>query len=154
MITAQTVRKLALIVDEAEELPYFGKTSFRVKKNTFATLSEKHQRATLKLSESDQSIFSLYGDKTTVFPVPNKWEKDGPNFGLIKLIKNFLMMLSRLLIVKLLPDIYQKNTIFYDYRLTTGHCSFSSRQRPTVLNPSPEKGKGLQIAVFGSLSSE
>lgn len=77
MISAQIVRKLALAFDEAEELPHFDKTSFRVKKKIFATLNEKQQRATLKLSESDQSIFSLYGDKTTVFPVPNKWGKQG-----------------------------------------------------------------------------
>lgn len=77
MITAQTARKLALAFEEAEELPHFEKASFRVKKKIFATLNEKQQRATLKLSESDQSIFSLYGDKTTVFPVPNKWGKQG-----------------------------------------------------------------------------
>lgn len=77
MISAQNVRKLALTFDEAEELPHFEKVSFRVKKKIFATLNEKQQRATLKLSESDQSIFSLYGDKMTVFPVPNKWGKQG-----------------------------------------------------------------------------
>ncbi|MER0441932.1 MmcQ/YjbR family DNA-binding protein [Emticicia sp. W12TSBA100-4] len=77
MISAQTVRKLALQFEQAEELPHFDKASFRVKKKIFATLNEKQQRATLKLSENDQSIFSLYGDKTGVFPVPNKWGKQG-----------------------------------------------------------------------------
>lgn len=77
MTTTQIFRKLALAFDEAEELPHFEKASFRVKKKTFATLNEKQQRATLKLSESDQSIFSLFGDKTAVFPVPNKWGKQG-----------------------------------------------------------------------------
>jgi len=77
MITTQTFRELALAFDEAEELPHFEKASFRVKKKIFATLNEKQQRATLKLSENDQSIFSLYGDKTAVFPVPNKWGKQG-----------------------------------------------------------------------------
>lgn len=77
MITAQTFRKLALTFEEVEELPHFDKTSFRVKKKIFATLNEKQQRATLKLSEKDQSIFSLYGDKRAVYPVPNKWGKQG-----------------------------------------------------------------------------
>ncbi|MDZ7935441.1 MAG: hypothetical protein U5M51_10885 [Emticicia sp.] len=46
MISAQNVRKLALAFNEAEELPYFGKTSFRVKKKTFATSTKntKEQR--------------------------------------------------------------------------------------------------------------
>ena len=51
MITAQTFRKLALAFDEAEELPHLDKTSFRITKKVFATLNEKHQRVTLKLSE-------------------------------------------------------------------------------------------------------
>lgn len=91
MITAQIVRKLALAFDEAEELPHFDKTSFRVKKKIFATFNENQQRATLKLSESDQSIFSLYGDKTSVYPVPNKWGKQGwTQFLLDKVDEEFL----------------------------------------------------------------
>ncbi|AFK04046.1 hypothetical protein Emtol_2913 [Emticicia oligotrophica DSM 17448] len=77
MITEQRVRALALSFENAEELPHFEKISFRVKKKIFATLNLKENRATLKLSETDQSIFSLYGDKTTVYPVPNKWGKMG-----------------------------------------------------------------------------
>jgi predicted DNA-binding protein (MmcQ/YjbR family) len=91
MTTTQTLRKLALAFDEAEELPHFEKASFRVKKKIFATLNEKQQRATLKLSESDQSIFSLYGDKTSVYPVPNKWGKQGwTQFLLDKVDEEFL----------------------------------------------------------------
>lgn len=91
MISTQTVRELALAFDEVEELPHFDKTSFRVKKKIFATLNEKQQRATLKLSESDQSIFSLYGDKTSVYPVPNKWGKQGwTQFLLEKVEEEFL----------------------------------------------------------------
>jgi hypothetical protein len=84
MITVQTFRKLALAFDETEELLHFSKISFLVKKKTFATLNEKQQRATLKLSENDQSLFSLYGDKTAVFPVPNKWGKQGWTHFLLK----------------------------------------------------------------------
>jgi len=91
MITVQTFRKLALAFDEAEELLHFNKTSFLKKKKTFATLNEKQQRVTLKLSENDQSIFSLYGDKTAVFPVPNKWGKQGwTQFLLNKVEEEFL----------------------------------------------------------------
>ena len=33
-------------------------------------------RATVKLSESDQDLFCLF-DKTIMYPVPNKWGKQG-----------------------------------------------------------------------------
>lgn len=77
MITEKRVREMALSFDNVEEVPHFEKISFRVKKKIFATLNVKENRATLKLSEADQSIFSLYGDKTAVYPVPNKWGKMG-----------------------------------------------------------------------------
>lgn len=77
MISIQTIRELALAFDSVEELPHFDKISFRVKKKIFATINDKQRRVTLKLSENDQSIFSLYGDKTAVYPVPNKWGKQG-----------------------------------------------------------------------------
>ena len=77
MVTSKIVRELALAFDEVEELHHFEKTSFRVNKKIFATLNEKQNRATLKLSENDQYIFSLYGDKTIVHPIPNKWAKQG-----------------------------------------------------------------------------
>jgi hypothetical protein len=90
MITAQKVREIALSFDEVEELPYFAKISFRVNKKVFATLNEKHNRATLKLSENDQYIFSLYGDKTIVHPIPNKWSKQGwTNFNFEGLEEDF-----------------------------------------------------------------
>ena len=91
MITVQTFRKLALAFDESEEQLHIGKISFLIKKKTFATLNEKQRRATLKLSENDQSIFSMYGDKTAVFPVANKWDKHGwTHFLLNKLDDEFL----------------------------------------------------------------
>lgn len=90
MIT-QKVREIALSLDEVEDMPHFEKTSFRINKKIFATLSEKHQRATLKLSENDQSVFSLYGDKTVVHPVSNKWGKQGwTNFNLESLDEEFM----------------------------------------------------------------
>lgn len=91
MITPQKVREIALSLDEVEELPHFEKASFRVNKKIFATLNEKHNRATLKLSENDQYVFSLYGDKTIVHPVPNKWSKQGwTNFNLDGLDEEFM----------------------------------------------------------------
>lgn len=91
MISSKIVREIALSLDEVEELPHFEKASFRVNKKIFATLNEKNNRATLKLSENDQYIFSLYGNKTVVHPVPNKWGKLGwTNFNLDGLDEEFL----------------------------------------------------------------
>jgi predicted DNA-binding protein (MmcQ/YjbR family) len=76
MIDIQTIRDLMLSFPETEELPHFEKVSFRVKKKIFATYDEKQNQVSVKLSESDQDIFSLF-DSTVVFPVPNKWGKQG-----------------------------------------------------------------------------
>jgi predicted DNA-binding protein (MmcQ/YjbR family) len=76
MIDTPFVRKLALSFPDAAEAPHFEKTSFRFKKKIFATVAEKTQRAVLKLSLTDQSVFCDYDDKI-FFPVPNAWGKKG-----------------------------------------------------------------------------
>lgn len=76
MVSVDTFRKLALSFPEATEEPHFEKTSFRVKKKIFATYDEIKKRACFKLSEIDQNVFSS-ADKTIVFPVDNKWGKQG-----------------------------------------------------------------------------
>lgn len=79
MILLNQLRKLALSFPEATEDPHFEKTSFRVKKKIFATYDANNNRACLKLSLSNQDLFSLH-DKATVYPVPNKWGKQGWTF--------------------------------------------------------------------------
>ncbi|MEJ0056143.1 MAG: MmcQ/YjbR family DNA-binding protein [Bacteroidota bacterium] len=79
MVTIASFKKLALSYPETIELPHFENLSYRVNKKIFVTLSEKNKRACVKLSEIDQSVFSAF-DKTTVFPVPNKWGKQGWTF--------------------------------------------------------------------------
>jgi hypothetical protein len=79
MVTIPSFKKLALSFPESVELPHFENISFRVNKKIFATLSEKSRRACVKLSEIDQSVFSAF-DTTIVFPVPNKWGKQGWTF--------------------------------------------------------------------------
>lgn len=73
---ASTFRNLALSFPESAEAPHWNKTSFRVHKKIFATLSPDGKSATLKLSPVDQSVFEEY-DNTTIYPVPNKWGKQG-----------------------------------------------------------------------------
>ena len=76
MVSINTFRKIALSFPEATEEPHFEKTSFRVKKKIFATYDDKNKRACLKLSEIDQDVFSS-GNKTMIYPVNNKWGKQG-----------------------------------------------------------------------------
>jgi len=84
MVSIDTFRKLALSFPEATEEPHFEKTSFRVKKKIFATYDDAMKRACIKLSEIDQDVFSSK-DKTIIFPVNNKWGKQG--WTLIELTK-------------------------------------------------------------------
>ncbi|WP_140937641.1 MmcQ/YjbR family DNA-binding protein [Sphingobacterium lumbrici] len=76
MVSIDTFRKLALSFPEATEEPHFEKTSFRVKKKIFATYDDIKKRACIKLSEIDQDVFSS-ADRTIIFPVDNKWGKQG-----------------------------------------------------------------------------
>lgn len=90
MVSIDTFRKMALSFPETTEVPHFEKTSFRVKKKIFATYDEKHNKACLKLSEIDQDVFSTI-NKTAIYPVPNKWGKQGWTFvQLDKLDNNIL----------------------------------------------------------------
>lgn len=69
-------RSFSLSLPESTEEPHFEKTSFRVKKKIFATYDFQTKLACLKLSEQDQDLFCLF-DSSLIFPVPNKWGKQG-----------------------------------------------------------------------------
>ncbi len=76
MISPKTFRELALSFAEATEQPHFEKASFRVKKKIFVTLDEAKSIACVKFSATDQSVYCLI-DETLIWPVPNKWGKQG-----------------------------------------------------------------------------
>jgi predicted DNA-binding protein (MmcQ/YjbR family) len=76
MVTIITLRILALSFPETTEEPHFEKTSFRVKGKIFATYDESNNRASIKLSEIEQEVFSK-ADATSIYPVANKWGKQG-----------------------------------------------------------------------------
>ncbi|THU35872.1 MmcQ/YjbR family DNA-binding protein [Niastella caeni] len=76
MVDIKTFKQLALSFPGAEEQPHFEKTSFRVKKKIFATHATDSHIVCVKLSEIDQSVFCAF-DKTIIYPVDNKWGKQG-----------------------------------------------------------------------------
>jgi len=76
MVDVKTFRQLALSFPETTEEPHFEKTSFRIRKKIFATLSVTENSAVLKLSEIDQSVFCSF-DKTVIYPANGAWGKQG-----------------------------------------------------------------------------
>jgi predicted DNA-binding protein (MmcQ/YjbR family) len=76
MVTFEDLRKIAMSFADATEEPHFEKTSFRVKKKIFATYDDVNKRACIKLSEIDQSVYTII-DKSIIYAVDNKWGKQG-----------------------------------------------------------------------------
>lgn len=76
MVNIKTFKAIALSFPDAVELPHFEKTSFRINKKIFLTLSVEKHVAVVKLSEIDQSVFCAF-DKSVIHPVENKWGKQG-----------------------------------------------------------------------------
>lgn len=76
MISIETFTKAALALPETSEQPHFEKISFRVNKKIFATLDVLKKEACIKLSLTDQSVFTAY-NKEIIFAVPNKWGLQG-----------------------------------------------------------------------------
>jgi hypothetical protein len=90
MVTITDFRTLALSYPEAVELPHFDLRSFRVRKKIFTTLSEEKQRAMIKLSPVDQSVFCSF-DKHIIYPVPGAWGKGGATYFELKKIKKSML---------------------------------------------------------------
>ncbi len=76
MISIPQFKSIALSFPESEEHPHFENLAYKVKKKIFVTLNEKEKRACVKLSEIDQSTFCSF-NKNIIYPVPNKWGKQG-----------------------------------------------------------------------------
>lgn len=76
METEQTFRKLVLLYPGVIESPHFEKTSFRSNNKIFATWDAGKKLACVKLNEIDQSVFCKI-DSNIIYPVNNKWGKQG-----------------------------------------------------------------------------
>lgn len=89
MVSIDAFRKLALSFEGATEQPHFGRTSFRAGK-IFVTLDEKKALACLMLSAVDQSVFCAF-DKSVIYPVPNKWGKQGATYFELKKVRKDML---------------------------------------------------------------
>ncbi len=75
MASFEALEQLAIAFPEVTIEPHFEKLSFRVKKKIFVTFDQSNNRATVKLSEVDQDVFS--SASPFIQPVDNKWGKQG-----------------------------------------------------------------------------
>ncbi|MBA4053915.1 MAG: hypothetical protein C0490_04310 [Marivirga sp.] len=77
MMSINEFRNLALSFPGTVENPHFDRASFKVvNKRIFATLHEPTAIVNVKVSPADQPVFCSF-DKTSVYPVPNKWGLQG-----------------------------------------------------------------------------
>lgn len=72
----EDIKNIALDLPETAEAPHFEKTSFRVKGRIFLTFDAPKNQICVKLAPKEQDLFCLF-DKAIIFPVPNKWGKQG-----------------------------------------------------------------------------
>ena len=90
MVTIETFKKLALSLPDVVEQPHFDKDSYRVNKKIFATLSVESNLVCVMLSVIDQSVFCAY-DKSIMYPVNNKWGKQGCTMIDLKKIRKSML---------------------------------------------------------------
>ena len=76
MVSNALARTIALSFTGAEEHPHFEKSSFRIKKKIFATMSEPAAKVVVKLNPADQFIYCKINDKI-IYPVTGMWGVKG-----------------------------------------------------------------------------
>ena len=75
-MTSDDIRRIALLLPEAEELPHFDRASFRVRGKIFATLHSNGEWVMLKLpAEVKEAV--IQADPDAHVPLPGAWERSG-----------------------------------------------------------------------------
>jgi len=75
-MTPDGIRRIALSLPEAEELPHFDRASFRVRGKIFATLHPNGEWVMLKLPvEVKEAV--IQADPQAHVPLPGAWERSG-----------------------------------------------------------------------------
>lgn len=76
MVTAEEVKKIALLFEDTAEKPHFSRTAFTVKKKIFATISFEDKTLNLKFTPQVQMIYCP-PQSDVIFAIPNGWGKQG-----------------------------------------------------------------------------
>ncbi|MEO6732552.1 MAG: MmcQ/YjbR family DNA-binding protein [Ferruginibacter sp.] len=90
MVDNEAFKNMVLSFPDIVEMPHFEKTSFRLKNKIVATLDITSKKACIKLTETDQYIFATI-DPTGIYPVNNKWGKQGWTFIELKKVKKNIL---------------------------------------------------------------
>lgn len=90
MVSANTVREVAMSFDGVVELPHFELTSFRVKKKIFLTMDESRKRVCFMFSLTDQDVFTKM-DPGSFYAVPNKWGLKGATYCELSKVKKAML---------------------------------------------------------------
>jgi len=86
MVDIEYFRKLALSFADTNEEPHFEIWSFRYKGKIFSTWWEKDNRAMVKLTPEQQSVFCALDEKV-FFPVHGTWGQKGATFVDLKKVR-------------------------------------------------------------------
>lgn len=86
MVDVSYFRRLALAFPDTEEKPHFDIPSFRHQGKIFATYWIRENKAMLKLSPVQQSVFCSF-DKQVFFPASGAWGKQGATMVELKLVR-------------------------------------------------------------------
>lgn len=89
-MTPDQFRKHALAFPEAVEEPHFEKTSFRVRKKIFATMSPEKAEVVLKLPPLEQTVFTD-ASSGAIYPVENRWGQQGWTVVVLGKVKSDLL---------------------------------------------------------------
>jgi len=79
MVDIDYFRKVALGFPGTNEEPHFEVWSFRFKGKIFSTWWEKEDKAMVKLTPEQQSVFCSISDHV-FYPVPGSWGQKGATF--------------------------------------------------------------------------
>ena len=91
-MSPESFRQLALSFPGTEENPHFDRRAFKITgKRIFATLHEKSISINLKLPQVDQKEYCAL-DENAIYPVPNKWGKQGWTFVKLDKIKKDMLI--------------------------------------------------------------
>lgn len=83
---------MALSFPNTEQVPHFERIGFKITgRRMFATYLEKNNTANIFLIPSEQKVFCKI-DKANIYPVPNKWGKNGATTFELNTVKKEILV--------------------------------------------------------------